>query len=615
VNKLLADTAATWDVYNFGDGYTYNKPTVDSPSTPGFTGVDSVDGTDVGSYSEFTLTATDPAVSPHATLNSGAGPILTSGIGVIVRGVRDDWGTKKTGGSDAAVVFNDHRVGEVWCEVVDVATTGCSSTPPEPVTHVTVHINQPFDATHNYVIWENHLTNNTDVLFAPTFTSEDRYGAISKFKFTDTSIHQVRFYITDGRSYDATRITCAKDMVIPISDFSGEVWCDVVSSTPSCTSTQPTENVTVTVYINKGAATTAGWNVGYQSLGSPVGSDSTPNVTAVDDNNSILTWTANNVGVSDKSDFEWLIRNKEDWSSPGGDNHAPGDLIKPTGDSNLKANITGSNVVIWCDATNYANPTYNDPPTPAYKTALVPLVCSQAPMTVTVHYNRPLSELSGWEIAAFGTGVGGDTRVQFTGHDAFGSTAVIHYNPTVTDTGAISFAIRKYQPFVAATDSTLQQNLDPWSCVDGMADCTGGFFRQTTGDRVVPSGANEVWTLTGSSQISDSNYAEDIAMMPSNDIKLTTKALGRGKVRVFATAGAGTTPTAIVIDVLNRKGVSVKPGISCVIGKNDVGTTLASSCDVKGLKKGVKYRLWAHALTYGVGSSAHSRRTGAIPVK
>jgi hypothetical protein len=238
--------------------------------------------------------------------------------------------------------------------------------------------------------------------------------------------------------------------------------------------------------------------------------------------------------------------------------------------------------------------------------------CTQvAPSTITVHYNRPLADISGWEVAAFGTGTGGSTRAMFTGEDAFGSTAVIHYNPSITDTSAISFAIRKYQPFVPATDSTLQVNLDPWSCVDAMADCTGGFFRQTTGNRVVPSGASEVWALAGSNDVSDSAFDK----VPTNDITLTPKQVGRGKVRISATIGAGTTPTAIVVDVLNRKGVAVKPGISCTIGKSMVGTTLASSCTVKGLKKGVKYRFWAHALTYGVGSSAHSRRTAAITLK
>jgi hypothetical protein len=343
INKVLADTT-NWDVFNFGadESYTYAKPNVDAPDTPGFSGKDYVDGTEVGSYASFKITPTDPAVAPHAMLNNGAGPVVTNGIGIIVRGERGNWGTKKTG--DVAMNFNENNVAEVWCEVVDVATLGCSDSPPDPVTHVTVHINQPLDATHNYVIWDNHVTNNTDVLFAPTFDSEDRYGAISKFKFTDTSIKSVRFYITDGRAYDAPKITGASDKSVAINAFNGEVWCDVVSETPTCTATQPTEDVTVTVHINKGAATTAGWNVGYQSLGNPVGEDGTPNVTEVDANNSILTWTVKNIGISDKSTFEWLIRNKENWDSAPDGIHTPGDLIKPTGDNNLVANITGGAV-------------------------------------------------------------------------------------------------------------------------------------------------------------------------------------------------------------------------------------------------------------------------------
>jgi hypothetical protein len=603
VNKLLADTQAAWDVYTFAA----DDSIVALPETPGFTGKDSVDGTETGSYSSFKITPTDPAVAPHATLNSGAGPILTNGIGIIVRGERGNWGTKKTG--DTAVNFNANNVGEIWCEVVDVATLGCSSSAPDPVTQVKVHINQPLDATHNYVVWDNHMTNNTDVLFAPTFGSEDRYGAIAKFKFTDTSIKSVRFYITDGRSYDSPKITGATDMTVPISAFSGEVWCDVVAATPSCSTAQPTQDVTVTVRINAPASVTAGWNVGYQSLGSPTGEDSTPDVVADGEANSILTWTVNGIGTSDKSEFEWLLRNKENWDSPGGDNKAPGDLIKPTGDSNLIARITGSNVEIWCDATNYANPTYNDPPSPTFATPLVPLVCSQAPATLTVHYNRPKSALRGWELAVFGTGNGGDTRAMFTGEDEWGSTAVIHYNPAVTDTSAISFVVRKYQAFKAATDSSVQKSLDPWSCVDAMDSCTGGFFRQTTGNRMIPSGATAVWTLQGSTTVSST----PITTAPSSDIMLTTKTMGGGVVRVTATAGEGTTPTAIVVDAVKRG--SSKVVASCTIGKRINGTTIGTRCSVKGLKKGMSYQFVAHALTYGIGSSDRSARTAAVRVK
>jgi hypothetical protein len=602
VNKVLADTQAAWDVFNFGADDSY----VALSDTPGFTGADYVDDTEVGSYASFKITPTDPAVAPHAILNSGAGPVVTNGIGIIVRGERGNWGTKKTG--DTAVNFNANNVGEIWCEVVDVATLGCSDSAPDPVTHVTVHINQPLDAAHNYVIWDNHVTNNTDVLFAPTFTSEDRFGAISKFKFTDTSIKSVRFYITDGRAYDATKVTGSNDKSVAINAFNGEVWCDVVAATPTCTETQPSEDVTVTVHINKGAATTAGWNVGYQSLGNPVGGDSTPNVTEVDANNSILTWTVENIGISDKSTFEWLLRNKEDWSDAVSGIHTPGDLIKPTGANNLVANITGGAVEIWCDATNYADPTYNDPADANYKTPLVPLVCSQAPSSITVHYNRPLRSLlaGGWELAAFGTGVGGDTRVQFTGEDLFGATAVIHYNPSVTDVSNISFVVRKYQPFVAATDSTVQKNLDAWSCIDPMDDCTGGFFRQTTGDRVVPAGASEVWTLAGSSSISATEFAA-----PSNKVVLKVKQFARGAVRVWATAGAGTTPTAIVIDAKSAG----KKTVQCTIARKVTGTTLKSYCNIWGLKKGAKYTFVAHAVAYGIGTSLQSARTKAIVLR
>jgi hypothetical protein len=599
VNKQLADIGA-WNIWTWGGDH--GSPEVN----PGFTYSD-----DLGSYASFKLVqdGASNGAAPSSALNGATTKTLNQ-AGIIVRGDAG-WSFKETGSSDQGAKFGENGVAEIWCEVVDTAALGCQDHAPDPVTHVTVHINQPLDATHNYVVWDNHVTNNTDVLFAPTFATEDRYGAIAKFKFTDPAIKDVRFYITDGRSFDAPKITGASDMSVPITTYNGEVWCDVVASTPTCSSTPASENVTVTVHINAPAATTEGWNVGYQGLGNPTGSDGTPNVVADGDANSVVTWTVNNVLTSSKSDFEWLLRNKENWDSASGEVQTAGDLIKPTGGSNLKANITGSNVEIWCDATNYANPTYNDPPTAAFKTPLVPLVCSQAPKSLTVHYNRPMSELSGWEIAAFGTGPGGDTRVQFTGSDAFGSTAVIHYNNNITDTGAISFVVRKYQAFAAATASSVQVNLDPWSCIDAMADCTGGFFRQTTGNRVVPSGADEVWALAGSNEVSDGAYDA----MPSNDIKLTATVMRRGKVMVSATAGAGTTPTAIVVDVLTRKGVSVKPGISCTIGKSSVGTTLGTSCTLKGLKKGVKYRLWAHALTYGVGSSAHSRRTAVFTAK
>jgi Bacterial pullanase-associated domain len=586
VNKVLADIPA-WNVYYFNNDH----PGTADADTAQFTKSD-----DYGAISEFKVLQDVSHTNPPVNVGDHNKP-----FGLIVR-VDEGW-TKKASGNDDIIPTWNNGVAEVWCETVDVTALGCSSTKPAPMTHVTIHINQPLDATHNYVVWDNHVTNNTDVLSAPTFATEDRYGAISKYAFSDPSISSIRFYITNGRSADSSKITGASDMTIPVKSSVGEVWCDVVAAVPSCTD-KLNETFHVNVHVNAGTDVTSTWNLFTWALGSHTDPNTTIPFVAEGASGSVASYDYTTDSLPEASVNGWLIRDRQEWT----------DLtIKPTGNDNQLWNLSSYNVEVWCDATGYAVDRTTDPLKPKLTHGIS---CSSvAPSTITVHYNKPMTDMSGWEIAAFGTGVGGDTRVQFTGHDAFGSTAVIHYNPSVTDTGAISFAIRKYQPFVAATDSTLQQNLDPWSCVDGMADCTGGFFRQTTGDRVVPSGANEVWTLTGSSQISDSNYAEDIAMMPSNDIKLTTKALGRGKVRVFATAGAGTTPTAIVIDVLNRKGVSVKPGISCVIGKNDVGTTLASSCDVKGLKKGVKYRLWAHALTYGVGSSAHSRRTGAIPVK
>ena len=388
-------------------------------------------------------------------------------------------------------------------------------------------------------------------------------------------------------------------MTVPISSFNGEVWCDITSATPSCSDTPPSETFHVTVHVNAGTDVTDGWNLFTWDLGSHTDPNTTIPFVADGDSASVASYDYTTNTRPGNSLDGWLIRDRQEWTSQ---------TIKPTGDNNQVWDLSSNNVEVWCDASAYeVNRT--DPQNPVL---VHPISCTQvAPSTIKVHYNRPLSALTGWEVAAFGTGAGGSTRVQFTGEDAFGSTAVIHYNPSITDTSAISFVVRKYQPFVAATDSTVQQNLDPWSCIDALADCTGGFFRQTTGDRVVPSGANEVWTLTGSTDISDSQITD----MPTNDIKLTTKLLGHGKVRVSAKIGAGTAPTAIVVDVLNRKGVSVKPGISCTIGKSATGFALASSCTVKGLKKGVKYRFWAHALTYGVGSSAHSHRTAPITVK
>jgi|GEM_PF-1876790 len=583
INKLLADVA-DYNVWFWGLDHSAS-PDVN----PHFNGSD-----DLGAYASFKVlqdtTHADP-VDP---------------IGLIVR-AHPDWSVKATGGDDQhATVVNG--VAEVWCEVVDASALGCSSTPPAPVTHVTIHINQPLDATHNYVVWDNHVTNNTDVLFAPVFSSEDRYGAIAKFKFSDPSISNVKFYITDGRTYDSAKITGSADMSVPISAFNGEVWCDVTSGTPSCSTNKPTETIRFIVHTNKPAADVAAWNIWDWGVGpgsiwhaAPTPEENTHFFSAEGDNSSVATWdvTTNTFPAADS--YGYLIRTGASWDVAQkltvGDQHA----IIPA------ANADGINVVeVWCDASALVIPVSGD------AQAGSGLTCSQTPATsVKVHFNRPLASLAGWEIAAFGTGASGDTRVSFTGEDSFGATAVIHYNPALADTSAISFVIRKYQPFVAATASEVQKNLDPWSCIEGSADCTGGFFRQTTGDRVVPSGATEVWTLAGSTQTEDAQ----ITAVPSNDVKLTTQLLGGGKVRVFATAGAGTAPTAIVVDVLNRKGVSLKPGVSCTIGRTKVGTTLAPYCNIKGLKKGVKYRFKAHALAYGIGSSAHSARTAPITIK
>ena len=585
INKLLADVS-DYNIWFWGLDHSAS-PDVN----PHFNGSD-----DLGAYASFKVvqdvTHADP-VDP---------------IGIIVR-AHPDWSVKATGGDDQhATVVNG--VAEVWCEVVDAAALGCSSTPPAPVTHVTIHINQPLDATHNYVVWDNHVTNNVDVLWAPVFSTEDRYGAISKFKFSDPSISNVKFYITDGRSFDSTKITGSTDMSVPISAFNGEVWCNVTAATPSCSTSKPTETIHISIHVNKPAADVAAWNVWDWGVGpgsiwhaAPTPEENIHFFAADGDANSVATWDVTTDTFPASDSYGYLVRTGASWDVAQkltvGDQHA-------TISSYLNAD--GERVIeTWCDATALVIPGSGD------AQAGSGLVCSQTPATsVKVHFNRPLAALtgSGWEIAAFGTGASGDTRVQFTGEDAFGSTAIIHYNPAV-DTGAISFTIRKYQAFAAATDSQVQKNLDPWSCIEGSADCTGGFFRQTVGDRVVPSGATDVWTLAGSTQVSDS----EITDMPSNDIKLTTQVLGGGRVRVFATAGDGVTPTAIVVDTLNRKGVSLKPGVSCTIGRSKVGTTLASYCNIKGLKKGVKYRFKAHALTYGVGSSRASARTAPITVK
>jgi len=602
VNRVLADTQAQWDLYTFGTGFT------PPGTTPGFTGTDSVDGVETGSYAEFTFEPTDPNVAPGANLNSGAGPLLDNGIGAIVRSKRDDWGTKRTG--DVGVNFNADNVGEMWCDVVDAsANPQCVNHAPDPVTHVTVHINKPQDAAHNYAIWDNHITNNTDGIFAPTFNTEDRYGAISKFKFTDTSVHSVRFYITDGRTFDSPKITGPTDMTIPISAFSGEVWCDVVSSTPTCSTDKPVEHFNIKIHVNKPAADITSWNVWNWGVGSgsvwhaaPTPEEGYQYFAADGDNNSVASWnvTTDNFPTGP---FGFLIRNSNVWDASA-QKMTVGDQLVTIPGINSADGVT--TIEAWCDASALVVPVSGD------AQAGSAVVCSSTPTsTVTVHYNRPLASLKGWELAVFGTGAMGDTRVQFTGEDAFGATAVIHYNPSITDTSAISFVVRKYQEFAASTASTIQVDLDPWSCIDPLADCTGGFFRQTTGDRVVPSGASEVWTLAGSSEISDSQITD----MPSNDIKLTTQLLGGGRVRVYATAGSGVAPTAIVVDTLNRKGVSLKPGVSCTIGRSKVGTTLAPYCNIKGLKKGVKYRFKAHALTYGVGSSRASARTAPITVK
>ena len=84
-------------------------------------------------------------------------------------------------------------------------------------------------------------------------------------------------------------------------------------------------------------------------------------------------------------------------------------------------------------------------------------------------------------------------------------------------------------------------------------------------------------------------------------------------VRVTATAGEGTTPTAIVVDAVKRG--SSKVVASCTIGKRINGTTIGTRCSVKGLKKGMSYQFVAHALTYGIGSSERSARTAAVRVK
>ena len=586
VNKQLADIGA-WNIWTWGGDH--GSPEVN----PGFTYSD-----DLGSYASFKLVqdGVSGGTAPAAALN-GAADKTPNEAGIIVRGDAG-WSFKETGSLDQAAVFNENGVAEIWCEVVDTSALGCQDHAPDPVTHVTIHINQPLDATHNYVVWDNHVTNNTDVLFAPTFATEDRYGAISKFKFTDPSVSAVRFYITDGRTFDANKITGANDMTVPISAYNGEVWCDVTASTPSCSTTAPSETFHVTVHVNAGTDVTNGWNIYTWDLGDHTSAETTIPFVADGETASVASYDYTTNSRPDNSLNGWLIRDTQDWAT----------AVKPTGDNNQVWDLSNNNVEVWCDATGYAVDRTGESPVVTH-----PISCTQvAPSTITVHYNRPYSSLrGGWEIAAFGTGAGGSTRVRFTGQDAFGSTAVIHYNPSITDTSAISFVVRKYQPFAAATASSVQKNLDPWSCVDAMADCTGGFFRQLTGNRVVPSGATEVWALAGSNVISDSQISE----MPSNDIKLSTKAIGGGIVRVWAKAGAGTTPTAIVIDALNGRGVSVKPGISCTIGKSKVGTKLASYCNVRGLKKGAKYRFWAHALTYGVGSSAHSMRTAPVFVK
>ena len=595
INKPLSATA-DWEVYNFG-GDTHGAV---GTAYPLFNGQD-----DFGAYSSFKIYQGGDE-TPNAILNNPEIPPVTNGVGLVVRHATATGYVNDSSDWQQPANFNEQGIAEVWCEVVAAANRGCSATKAPQPTKVTIHINRPLDLVAKYVVWSNQVTAMTDVNLAHTFSASDYYGAIATLEFDEPANKYLKFYITDGRSHNSPKVSGSRDVGLEIVDFKAEVWCDIVSAAPICSTQPPLTTFQMTMHLNRPLPQVANWNVwsygvGIDSTWRPAnGSEEGFHPFQVESpTTSVATWTLQ-TRMPPTGDWGYAIRDSDTWNE---------NTKTLTGEVDTAALLGNPSVELWCDTKSSLTPASANADGDSIE-------CTQTPTkTIKVHYNMPLAELASWEIAAFGTGVGGDTRVQFSGEDKYGATALIHYNPSVTDVSTMRLAVRKFQPFVAANGKKPKLNLDPWACVDPIADCTGGYFAPTANDsiglRKIPQGATEVWVMAGSEAISKKRFTT----APTRKIKISAVPLSKGKVQVFASAGAGTTPSWIVITALTASGKNTVPSRKCIIARSKVGATLGASCRVYSLKKGVTYRFKAQGIAYGIGTGKFSTASKPVLVK